>query len=69
MTHSLSLSSTLKLLDPFDTQKESMNLLVNSLSIFAKPSYNRPGTTSFHFSVLIKKTSNTKLLLNYFSVS
>ena len=50
MTHSLSLSSTLKLLDPFDTQNESMNLLVNSLSIFAKPSYRdarRPFTLVF----------------------
>ena len=32
MTHGLFLSSTLSLIDLFDTQKESMNLIVNSFA-------------------------------------
>ena len=34
MTHGLFLFSTLNLIDPFDTQKESMNLLVSSFLHF-----------------------------------
>ena len=40
MTQGLSLSSSLSLLDLFDTQMESMNLWVNSFCISAKLSCN-----------------------------
>ena len=35
MTHGLSLFSTLNLINPFDTQKESLNLLVSRFFAFA----------------------------------